>query len=43
MAEKRAVHANFLAIDIPTGRGTKVKTIGDADLLEKDFIELGGD
>lgn len=41
MAKKRAVHANFLAIDIPTGRGTKVKTIGDADLLAKDFIELG--
>ncbi len=41
MAKKRAVHADFLAIDIPTGRGTKVKTIGDADLLAKDFIELG--
>src|SRR5581483_4609643 len=26
---------------IPTGRGTKVKTIGDANLLAKDFIELG--
>lgn len=41
MAKKRAVHADFLAIDIPTGRGTKVKTIGDANLLAKDFIELG--
>lgn len=41
MAKKRAVHANFLALDIPTGRGTKVKTIGDANLLAKDFIELG--
>lgn len=41
MAKKRAVHANFLAIDIPTGRGTKVKTTGDANLLAKDFIELG--
>ncbi|MGE5601379.1 MAG: AMP phosphorylase [Clostridia bacterium] len=41
MAKKRAVHANFLAVDIPMGRGTKVKTIGDADLLAKDFIELG--
>ena len=41
MAKKRAVHADFLALDIPTGRGTKVKTIGDADLLAKDFIELG--
>lgn len=41
MAKKRAVNADYLAIDIPTGRGTKVKTIGDADLLAKDFIELG--
>jgi len=41
MAKKKAVGANHLVIDIPTGRGTKVKTIGDADLLAKDFIELG--
>ncbi|MEM2273340.1 MAG: AMP phosphorylase [Candidatus Bathyarchaeia archaeon] len=41
MSKKKAVGANFLAIDIPTGRGTKVKTIGEADLLAKDFIELG--
>ena len=30
MAKKKAVHANFVAIDIPTGGGTKVQTIGDA-------------
>jgi len=41
MSKKRAVGANHLVIDIPTGRGTKVKTIGDANLLAKDFIELG--
>jgi len=41
MGKKKAVGANFVAIDIPTGRGTKVKTIGDANLLAKDFIELG--
>jgi len=41
MGKKKAVGANHLVIDIPTGRGTKVKTIGDADLLAKDFIELG--
>jgi len=41
MSKKKAVGANFLVIDIPTGRGTKVKTIGDADLLAKDFINLG--
>lgn len=41
MSKKKAVGANLLVIDIPCGRGTKVKTIGDADLLAKDFIELG--
>jgi AMP phosphorylase len=41
MSKKKAVGANFAVIDIPTGRGTKVKTIGDANLLAKDFIALG--
>jgi AMP phosphorylase len=41
MSKKKAVGAEILAVDIPTGRGTKIKTIGDADLLAKDFIELG--
>jgi len=41
MSKKKAVGADLLVIDIPCGRGTKVKTIGDADLLAKDFMELG--
>ena len=41
MAKKKAVGTHFLALDVPTGRGTEVKTIGDADLLAKDFMELG--
>lgn len=41
MSKKKAVGANLLVIDIPTGRGTKVKTIGEANLLAKDFIEIG--
>ena len=41
MSKKKAVGAEYLVIDIPCGRGTKVKTIGDADLLAKDFIEMG--
>ena len=41
MSKKKAVGANFLVIDIPCGRGTKFKTIGDANLVGKDFIELG--
>ncbi len=41
MSKKKAVGAEYLVIDIPCGRGTKVKTIGDADLLAKEFIEMG--
>jgi len=41
MSKKKAVGANILVIDIPCGRGAKVKTIGDADLLAKDFMEVG--
>lgn len=41
MSKKKAVGATHLVIDIPTGRGTKIKTITDADLLAHDLIELG--
>ena len=41
MSKKRAVNANILVVDIPCGRGSKVKTIGEADLLAKDFMEVG--
>jgi AMP phosphorylase len=41
MSKKLGVGATHLVIDIPVGRGTKVKTIGDGNLLAKDFIELG--
>jgi AMP phosphorylase len=41
MSKKKAVGANYVVIDIPTGRGTKIKTMGDANLLAKDFILIG--
>lgn len=41
MSKKKAIGATHLVIDLPCGRGTKVKTVGDAELLAKDFIELG--
>jgi AMP phosphorylase len=41
MSKKKAVGATHLVIDIPTGRGAKVKTINEADHLAKDLIELG--
>jgi AMP phosphorylase len=41
MSKKKAVGATHLVLDIPTGRGAKVKTISEADYLAKDLIELG--
>lgn len=41
MSKKKAVNATHLIVDIPTGRGSKMKTIGESDLLAKDLIELG--
>ncbi len=41
MSKKKAVGTEYLVIDIPCGRGTKVKTIGDADIIAKEFIEIG--
>lgn len=41
MSKKKAVGATHLVVDIPTGRGAKVKTIGEAHTLAYDFIDLG--
>lgn len=41
MSKKKAVGATHLVVDIPTGRGAKMKTAGEADLLARDIIELG--
>ncbi len=41
MAKKKAVGANYLAIDIPCGRFAKVKSLSEANNLAKDFVELG--
>ena len=41
MSKKKAVGATDLVVDIPTGRGAKMKTTGEADLLARDIIELG--
>ncbi|GKS66895.1 thymidine phosphorylase [Nitrosarchaeum sp.] len=41
MSKKKAVGATHLVVDIPTGRGAKMKTTGEADLLARDIIELG--
>jgi AMP phosphorylase len=41
MSKKKAIGANCIVIDIPAGRGTKIKTIGEAHALAQEFIELG--
>jgi AMP phosphorylase len=40
-SKKKAVGAEYVVIDIPLGMGAKVKTIADARLLARDFMELG--
>jgi len=41
LSKKKAIGADYLVVDIPTGRGAKIKTIGEAQALAQDFIELG--
>jgi AMP phosphorylase len=41
MSKKKAVNAKYVVIDIPTGRGIKIKTPQEAEALANRFIELG--
>jgi AMP phosphorylase len=41
MSKKKAIGAEYVVVDIPTGRGAKIKTIGEAHALAQEFIELG--
>jgi AMP phosphorylase len=41
MSKKKAVGAEYLVIDIPTGRNAKIKTMNEAESLARDFIDLG--
>jgi AMP phosphorylase len=41
MSKKKAIGADHVVVDIPTGRGAKIKTIGEAQSLAQEFIELG--
>lgn len=41
MSKKKSVNATHLVIDIPTGRGAKVKTFGQAYEIASDFIGVG--
>lgn len=41
IAKKAAVGSTHVVIDIPVGRGAKVKTIGDANYLARDLMAVG--
>ncbi len=41
LSKKKAVGANYVVIDIPTGRRVKVKTVEEAETLANSFIALG--
>ena len=41
ISKKKSVGAQYVVIDIPAGRGAKIKTVGKAHALAEDFIELG--
>jgi len=41
MAKKKAVNSTHVVIDIPVGRGAKVKTIGEANYLANELVEVG--
>ena len=41
MSKKLATGIHFLVMDLPTGYGTKIKDIGSAQALGRDFAELG--
>jgi AMP phosphorylase len=41
MSKKKAISATQLVVDIPAGRGSKIKTAGEAQSLANDFVDLG--
>jgi len=41
ISKKKAVGSEYVVIDIPCGWGAKIKTLDEANLLARDFIELG--
>ena len=41
LSKKKAVGASHIVIDIPTGRGAKIKDLAEAYTLASDFVDLG--
>lgn len=42
LAKKASVGSTHIVIDMPMGRGTKVRTLEEASSIANDFIEIGG-
>ncbi|MEM5812475.1 MAG: AMP phosphorylase [Candidatus Aenigmatarchaeota archaeon] len=41
MSKKKAIGSKYLVVDIPTGKGVKIRTINEAKEMGNNFIELG--
>ncbi len=41
LSKKKAIGATHIVIDIPTGRGAKIKNLVEATNLASDFVEIG--
>ncbi len=41
LGKKKSVGAEYVVIDIPVGRGSKIENVEDAKALAKDFINVG--
>ncbi|MBK5133164.1 AMP phosphorylase [Candidatus Bathyarchaeota archaeon] len=41
LSKKKAIGATHVVIDIPTGRGAKIKNLTEAYTLASDFVEIG--
>jgi AMP phosphorylase len=41
LSKKKAIGATHIIIDIPTGRGAKIKDLAEAYTLASDFVDLG--
>jgi AMP phosphorylase len=41
LSKKKAIGATHVVIDIPTGRGAKIKDVAEAYSLASDFVDLG--
>ncbi|MFH0818308.1 MAG: AMP phosphorylase [Candidatus Micrarchaeota archaeon] len=41
LAKKKSVGAEYVVIDIPVGRGSKIENVDDAKSLAKDFVNVG--